>query len=109
MTTRRTILLWLTLVFAVFAVILAVIDPWKAFTELTGLLCLSSLLFLMAFAFLRRGTLSGAPLPVMLWIGLGVGLTLRAFIVWAVEAPSPGLGFDLFSGQAVLSGLNPYA
>ncbi|MGB1161991.1 MAG: hypothetical protein ACPG40_12325 [Alphaproteobacteria bacterium] len=102
-------MLWLTLVFAVFAVILAVIDPWKAFTELTGLLCLSSLLFLMAFAFLRRGTLSGAPLPVMLWIGLGFGLTLRAFILWAAEAPSPGLGFDLFSGQAVLSGLNPYA
>ena len=109
MTTRRTILLWFTLFFALFAVILAIIDPWNAFTERTGLLCLSALLFLMAFAFLRRGSPAGAPLPIMLWIGLVVGLTLRAFILWTAEAPSPGLGFDLFSGQAILNGLNPYA
>ena len=102
-------MLWLTLFFGVFAVVLAVINPWNAFAALTGPLCLSSLLFFMGFAFLRRGHLVGRSLPLMLWIGLIAGLTLRAFILWSLEAPSAGLGFDLFAGQAVLNGLNPYA
>lgn len=109
MTARRTFLLWLTLLFAVFTVALAVMDPWNAFAAFIEPLCIASMLFMMVFAFLRRGGIKGSILPVMLWIGLLAGLTLRAFVFLTFNTPSESLGFDLFAGQALLNGLNPYA
>ena len=73
------------------------------------LLCTAALLFLVAFTFARKDARGGTTLPLILWFGLAGGLGLRALAYLANTAPSAGLGFDLFAGQAVLQGLNPYA
>lgn len=109
MSVQRRVLLWFALISAQIALLLAIANPWSAFKEWEMLLCTAALLFLVAFTFARKDARGGTTLPLILWFGLAGGLGLRALAYLANTAPSAGLGFDLFAGQAVLQGLNPYA
>ena len=108
MASPREILLIVTLVLSVTATFIALMAPLDPNQPLATALVAGALMLLAAYAYARKNTAAGPVLTLLLWIGLLGGLTLRALSFWPEAAVFMSLGFDLFSGQALLNGWNPY-
>ncbi|MAV47854.1 MAG: hypothetical protein CBC49_009525 [Alphaproteobacteria bacterium TMED89] len=109
MMNSREIWLAITLIFALVTAFAAFLTPfgWQGLSH--DAVIASALVLLAAYAFARRNAQKRPFLALVLWIGVVGGLTLRALIFVTEITPSTSLGLDLFAGQAVLSGFNPYA
>lgn len=109
MSVRREILLAFSLMALLTAVFVASIAPFGGTGGFDEALAVTALMLMAIFVLVRRNAANGPLLSALLWIGAVGGLTLRVWIFLAQPTASIGLGLDLFAGEALLQGMNPYA
>ena len=109
MSTTRLVLLWSSLTAAVLTTLLQLWSPLPLVEKIAPYLGLAGLLSLVCYVLVRRNAPKGVMLPALLWAGLMAGLGLRVLAYVLTTDIPDRLGLDLYSGRAILEGLNPYA